>query len=107
MMRRGIGNLLRHLGMLPGEPDIPTPPRRLFGAGNTDDGLAAGADGFLILGVALLDRVTAGQPLGRLVDLQGNTLETYLAPRAGTIALTREMPVIAKGDTLFLIADEQ
>ena len=107
MMRRGIGNLLRHLGMLAGAPDIPAPPRRLFGAGNTDDGLAAGEDGFLMLGVALLDRVSAGQQLGRLVDMQGNTLETYFALRAGTIALTREMPVVVKGDTLFLIADEE
>jgi uncharacterized protein len=107
MMRRGIVNLLRHLGMLSGAPDIPAPPRRLSGVGNTDDGLAAGADGFLVLGVALLDRVSAGQPLGRLVDMLGNTLETYLAPRDGTVALTREMPVVAKGDTLFLIADEE
>lgn len=107
MMRRGIGNLLRHLGMLPGAPDIPTPPRRLSGAGNTDDGLSAGADGFLMLAVALLDRVSPGQVLGRLVDVRGNTIETYLAPRSGTVALTREMPVAVKGDTLFLIADEE
>lgn len=107
MMRRGVFNLLRHLDMLPGAPEIPAPPRRLNGAGNTDDGLAAGADGFLILEVALLDRVAAGQPLGRLVDLLGNTTERYTAPRAGTIALTHEMPIVRKGDTLFLLADEE
>jgi len=107
MMRRGITNLLRHLGMLPGMPDIPAPPRVLSGAGNTDDGLAAGADGFLMLDVLLLDRVIAGQRLGRLVDLQGSTIETYAAPRSGTVALTHEMPVVARGDTLFLLADEE
>lgn len=107
MMKRGIGNLLRHLGMLAGEPEIPAAPRRLSGAGNTDEGLAAGADGFLILEVALLDRVVAGQRLGRLVDLLGKELERYVAPRAGTIALTHEMPIVRKGDTLFLLADEE
>lgn len=107
MMRRGIVNLLRHLDMLPGEPEIPAPPRRLSGVGNTDDGLAAGADGFLLLDVALLDRVAAGRRLGRLVDLLGNTIETYVASRAGTIALTHEMPIVRKGDTLFLLADEE
>lgn len=107
MMRRGIGNLCRHLGMLPGEPEIPGPPRRLTGVGNTDDGLAATQAGFLLLDVALLDRVAAGTRLGRLVDLQGNLLETYTAPRAGTVALTHEMPIVAKGDTLFLLADEE
>ena len=107
MMRRGVFNLLRHLEMLPGVPEIPAPPRRLSGVGNTDDGLAAGTDGFLMLEVALLEKVTAGQRLGRLVDLLGNTLESYSAPRAGTIALTHEMPIVRKGDTLFLLADEE
>lgn len=107
MMRRGIVNLLRHLGMLPGTPDIPEPPRRLSGVGNTDDGLAAGADGFLRRDVSLLDRVRAGQRLGTLCDLLGNTIETYIAPRAGTVALTHEMPIVTKGDTLFLLADEE
>ena len=107
MMRRGIGNLLRHLGMLDGAPEIPLAPRRLSGAGNTDEGMSAGADGFLLLDVALLDRVAAGQRLGRLVDMHGQVIETYAAPCAGTVALTHEMPIVAKGDTLFLLADEE
>lgn len=107
MMKRGINNLLRHLGMLPGDPVIPAPPRRLSGAGNTDDGLSAGADGFLINEVQLLDRVAAGDRLGRLVNPLGETIETYIAPRTGTIGLTHEMPIVTKGDTLFLLADEE
>ncbi len=107
MMKRGMMNLLRHLQMLPGAPDIPHPPRRLFGAGNTDDGLAASAPGFLLLQVSLLDKVESGQPLGRLLDPLGHTIETYSAPKKGTIALTHEMPIVEKGDTLFLLADEE
>jgi hypothetical protein len=34
-------------------------------------------------------------------------LESYFAPCAGTVALTHEMPMVAKGDTLFLLADEE
>lgn len=107
MMRRGIFNVMRHLVMLDGEPEIPAPPRRLWGAGNTDDGITAGRDGFLLLDVCLLDRVRAGQRLGRLADLHGETVEEYLAPRAATVGLTREMPAVRKGDTLFLLAEEE
>jgi predicted deacylase len=107
MMRRGLLNLLRHTGQLPGQPEIPGPPRRLSGAGNTDDGISASASGFLLLHVPLLARVSQGQSLGCLIDLIGNPIETYLAPRAGTVALTHEMPIVEKGDTLFLLADEE
>lgn len=114
MMRRGIVNLLRHLGMLNGAPDISWVPGtqgktgvKLYGAGDTDDGVTAGADGFLRLDVALLDRVGQKDRLGRLCDLRGVTVEEYFAPRAGTVALTHEMPIVAKGDTLFLLADEE
>jgi len=107
MMRRGVTNLLRHLGMLPGTPEIPMAPRRLRGAGNTDEGLIATADGFLLLDVQLLDRVERGQRLGRLVDMHGQAIEIYFAPGSGTVALTHEMPIVAKGATLFLFADEE
>jgi predicted deacylase len=107
MMRRGLINLLRHNGQLPGQPEIPAPPRRLSGPGNTDNGISASASGFLLLLASLLDRVSPGQPLGRLLDPLGNTIESYLAPRAGTLALTHEMPIVEKGDTLFLLADEE
>ena len=51
-----------------------------------------------------MDRVTASQPLGRLVDLHGQTLELYHAPAAGVVAMIRELPVVAAGDPLFLVA---
>jgi predicted deacylase len=107
MMKRGIFNLLRHLGILDGEPHVPAPPRRLQGVGNTDEGIASTQAGFLMLDVRLLDRVTKGQRLGRLIDDLGETLEEYLAPFAATVGLTREMPVVDAGDTLFLLATEE
>jgi predicted deacylase len=106
MMKRGIHNLLRHLGILEGAVEA-APHRKLFGIGNTDDGVAATQAGFLLLDVQLLDRVQAGQRLGRLVDEFGDVLEEYAAPRAATIGLTREMPAVEAGDTLFLLAEER
>jgi predicted deacylase len=105
MMKRGVVNVMRHLGMMDGAVEVPAPPLRLTGVGNTDDGISAAYDGFLILEVALLDSVDAGVRLGKLVDLQGVTVEEYYAPRAGVVALTHEMPIVTKGDTLFLLAD--
>ncbi len=105
MMKRGVRNVMRHLSMIEGGLEIPSPPMRLTGAGNTDDGITAGGDGFLMLNVALLDSVVRGARLGRLVDLQGVTVEEYFAPRAGVVALTHEMPIVTKGDTLFLLAE--
>jgi predicted deacylase len=107
MMKRGIVNLMRHLRILDGEPDLPdTPPRRLTGVGNTDGGLVSSKPGFLMLDVAVLDRVQQGQRLGYLVDEWGTTVEEYKAPLAATVGLTREMPIVEAGDTLFLLAEE-
>jgi predicted deacylase len=107
MMRQGILNLLRHLGILRGTIERGVEPRRLFGAGNTDDGIAACADGFLITDVKVLDRVTVNERLGRLVDILGRPIEEYFAPRDATVGLVRRMPAVSKGDTLFLLAEEQ
>ncbi len=104
-MKRGVRNVMRHLSMIDEELDIPTPPLRLTGVGNTDEGINATCDGFLMSEVALLDLVRQGAHLGKLVDLQGVTVEEYVAPRDGVIALTHEMPIVTKGDTLFLLAD--
>ncbi len=107
MMRRGIGNLLRHLKMLEGQPEIPAPPLRLQGIGNTDDGVVATADGFWMPSVNLLEPVRSGQPLGQIVDDLGVILATPIAPADGLVALRRELPPVSVGDTLILLAAEE
>jgi predicted deacylase len=104
MMRRGITNLLRHLGMLDGAPEIPAPPQRLLGIGNTDEGVYATASGFFMPSVALLDPVRAGQPIGRIVDELGEVLATPVAPADGIVGLLRELPPVDEGDVLLLVA---
>lgn len=107
MMKRGIRNLLRHLGIMesPLEPAA-AKPRKLRGIGNTDEGITATQPGFLMLEARLLDRVRKGQRLGRLVNAFGDLLEEYIAPLDATVGLTREMPAVEAGDTLFLLAHE-
>jgi len=107
MMKRGVRNLLCLLGVLAdGVLEAMPPPLRLFGVGNTDAGLQSTQAGFLMKEVSLLDRVREGQRVGHLVNSLGETVEEYFAPCDSIIGLTREMPVVDAGDTLFLFAME-
>lgn len=107
MMVQGMRNLLAHLGVLP-DP-IPASPIhwKLRGDGNTDGGISASQDGFLIVKVELLQQVEQGELLGLLVNLWGETLEDYRSPGRGVIGFIHELPVVKQGDSLFLIADRE
>jgi predicted deacylase len=107
MMKRGIRNVLRHLAILEETLEGGPPERRLIGDGNTDCGLTAAMDGFLMPEVQILDRVKSGQKLGRLVDVSGNELQIYHAPASGVVGLIREFPVVREGDVLFLLTGEE
>ena len=91
-------------GMLDGAPEIPAPPRRLQGIGNTDEGVYAAAGGFFMPSVGLLDSVRAGEPIGRIVDQLGEVLATPVAPADGVVGLLRELPPVDEGDVLLLVA---
>jgi uncharacterized protein len=104
MMKTGIQNLLLHLRILPGSIEQREIRWRLRGDGNTDEGVSASQAGFLLTKVALLQDVEQGEVLGTLVNLLGEPLEEYRAPQDGVVAMVREMPVIAPGDSLFLLA---
>ncbi|MCS6953179.1 MAG: succinylglutamate desuccinylase/aspartoacylase family protein [Bryobacteraceae bacterium] len=99
----GLMNLMRHLGMLDGESVAREPQIELFGDGNIDAGLTATAEGFLIAEVRLLDEVTAGAPLGRLLDFWGRLIEEYFAPRSGCVVLVHACPYVRAGEPVFLV----
>lgn len=101
--RNGIRNLMRHLGILPGDVVTRDPEWFLFGDGNVDDSITSDASGFLVPEVELLQNVDAGERLGRLLDLYGQTIRSYAAPRSGVVALIHACPLIQEGDPLFLI----
>lgn len=107
MMKNGIRNLLMHLCILPGLLEQKEILLRLRGDGNTDEGITASQAGFLLTRVSLLQEVKQGDMLGSLVNLRGEALEDYCAPHDGIVGLIREFPVVASGDSLFLLAQRE
>jgi predicted deacylase len=105
MMKSGIYNLLRHLGILPGAPPSAAIQWRLQGEGDTDAGVTATKTGFLLHKVHLLQTVQKGQLLGTLVSPTGELLEEYRAEKAGIVGMVHEFPIVQPGDSLFLLAD--
>lgn len=99
----GLFNLLRHLSILPGQPAAGPIECHLYGDGNSDTSIKSTRHGFLISCVELLEKVKIGQELGRLVDLHGNTLETFTAPSEGVVAMIRQFPVVEPDAPLFLL----
>lgn len=105
--KRGVYNLLRLMGILQGEPDVPPVEMRLYGGGDLDQSLAAQQAGFLLPAVAVLDRVVAGQELGRIVDLHGECLQLIQSPSDGIVVLTHEYPVVEKDEPLFFLTSDR
>lgn len=103
LFRRGITNLLRHLSILPGEPEKTACQWHLFGDGDIDGGVHAYERGFLIPKVEILQQVREGDPLGVLTDLLGRNIETYRSPIDGVVALIHSCPLVAPREPVFLV----
>jgi predicted deacylase len=101
--RRGVFNLLRHLGILDGELEAGPVPLRLYGDGNIDNGVSATQPGFLTPRVELLQPIEKGQLLGTLHDVWGGTIEEFAAPRSGVVVLIHACPLVHPDEPLFLI----
>jgi predicted deacylase len=107
MMKRGIRNLLRHLGILSESLETSSLRLHLFGEGDIHNGINAPQRGFFVSDVRLLDPVRAGCRLGRLLDLHGRTIAEFHAAADGIVGLVREFPKVEKDDPLFLIAESR
>ncbi len=104
--REGIFNLLRHLGVLPGEPASDRQVEwRLQGDGNIEEGSLSTKAGFFVPQAGLLDQVEEGQQLGRTLDFHGNTIETFRAPSSGVIALLRQFRMVEPGEPMFVVTN--
>jgi predicted deacylase len=97
---RGLLNLLAFLGM---RDSVPRPARFDGLARSTVDVVAPSA-GFLRVSRRLHEDVAAGDELGTLVDVLGDTVDRLIAPVAGTIWAARSMPAIRSGELAFVIA---
>lgn len=107
LFKRGIRNLLAHLGILNEAKEHFPLQHRLYGDGDTDESLIAGEGGFFVPSVELLDSVKKGDELGRTLSLHGDTLEVFSAPRSGVVGLVRAFPIVHPGDATFLIAETE
>lgn len=96
----GLLNVMRTYRMLPGEPIRKEP--EVYSGGNV---LFASRAGLFLNYSKPADRLTKGQLLGRVVNLQGETIEEFHAPGAGVMTNTITLGVVNPGDMLYVIGD--
>ncbi|MCW3979463.1 MAG: succinylglutamate desuccinylase/aspartoacylase family protein [Candidatus Bathyarchaeota archaeon] len=97
---KGIYNVMRQLGMLEGEPDIP-PKARVYHPYH----MYAEHGGFFISNVRAGDLVKEGDVLGVIKDLYGETLEEIVVPTDGVIHMVTS-PAIWEGDVIYEIGKD-
>jgi uncharacterized protein len=87
----GLNNVLRHLGMLPGEP---VPPRSPVRTVDRFVWLRCRTAGWWEPSVQAGDEVVAGAPLGVVRDLYGTVLEEVSAPENGVVLFLTVSPSV-------------
>jgi len=98
---KGVLNVMRELGMIEGQPDLPENP--LFIADRAriyseHDGIWY-ADPLVNTG----DYVTQGTKLGVITDYLGRELETITAPASGVLLILFGTPPVNEGDAIVVI----
>lgn len=97
LLTRGVLNVLRHLDMLPGEPEPPPSGQRTVGRFVF---LRSEHQGWWDAGARVGDRVADGALLGRIRNLWGDELEEIRAPRAGVVLVSTTSPAVEAGGLL-------
>lgn len=103
--RRGVLNVMRHLGMLVGAPEVAESPVHLVGDGNLDVVTLAPVGGYFRAQVALLDRVQQGDVLGRIVDFFGEVRAEIRAEADGVVIMVRRLHRVHVGDGLLQVTN--
>ena len=98
--RRGVLNVMRHLGMLPGVPEVVDVPIQLVGDGNLDVVTLAPVGGYFRATVKLLDRVQKGDVIGTMFDFFGTNLATITAEMDGIVIMVRRLHRVHGGEGL-------
>lgn len=107
VMTRGLGGMLRHLGMLDGDAK---PPRQLqFGLGGRRE-IRPKQSGYLVSNYArpehLGQLISAGTKLGEVIDLYSyKVLEELIAPNDGYLFFSRYPGVVGAGTQAFALAE--
>jgi len=92
-MRAGVFNVLRHLGMLPGDA-LPPPSLPVYAG----EWILSPATGLWDARVTLGETVAAGQLLAVILSPEGDTLAALHAPEAGFVGSIRTFCALDAGD---------
>ncbi len=103
LLAGGVRNVLRHLEMLPGEPEPPPVPARHVGR---FEWLRCAHAGWWESAVSAGEIVSAGQPLGRVRDLYGDELEEVRTPADGVVLFLTASPAVEAGGLLLGLGAE-
>lgn len=98
--RRGVLNLLRHLEMLPGEPEVSDVVAHLVGDGNLDTVILSPVGGYFRAICKLLDHVKQGDVIGHIYDFFGQTLAEVCAEADGVVIFVRRLHRVHAGEGL-------
>jgi predicted deacylase len=90
----GITNVMRYLGMLPGEPVVPA--GQVVGTGQFV--VQARRGGLLRLSVGIGETVAEEQALGEIWDVFGDVVETLRAPARGLVRIIWTHKAVSSGD---------
>ena len=96
---RGLRNIMKHVGIVPGDPDPVEPITQLSGF----HWVTSEHTGLFYPTITPGDRVEQGQPVGETRDYFGRHLAALTAPATGTVLFTVTTPATNPGDPLFAV----
>jgi predicted deacylase len=94
---RGVLNVLKHFGMIGGEPEQPTAQWLV----KNTTWIRADRGGVLNYHIVPGDMVRKGQLLATILDVFGGEQTQIVAPRKGVVLGLSTMPVVRPGDAVF------
>ncbi|MCR6030726.1 hypothetical protein GGQ22_04625 [Nocardioides sp. zg-579] len=101
----GVLRVLHHLGMIEEAPAPAAPSTTVRGDGDTDGGVEADVDGYLVTATEVGRLVRAGERLGSILDEEGCTVADVRSPQDGVVMLVRRRARVSAGDTLAIVAE--
>jgi predicted deacylase len=96
---RGIRNVMRSMGILPGEPERPEYQKYIYDGPRVRAPESGIFDAFFDQG----EHIVVGQQLGEIRDLQGDTLSEIRSPTDGIIHEMLPNRLVHRGDMVFSI----
>ena len=99
LIERGVGGLLKHLGMRSEGPAPVTTPVWI----DSNEVVRAGATGIFYAAVTKGQTVRKGARIGHITDFHGRTVEEIVAPFDGQILYVIGTPPITKGEPVAMV----